>query len=504
MKTICEILDGPFAPWLGEDDWRPWRAFLCALRGEPMSDYEADLFRRCTGRTTLPSKPFREAWVAVGRKGRKSATAAQLAIYAGAYSTWKRAPGETLRVVVIALSKDQARLTLDYAAAILDSRPGLARLVVARDSETIRLSTGVEIACFPNSFRLVRGPTIVCAILDEVAVWWNNELAANPDREVLRALKPAMITQPDSLLIGLSSPYAKRGLLFEKHRDHYGRDDSGVLVWQADTATMNPQVNRAEIEQAYRDDPLSAAAEYGAQFRSDLETYVSAEVIRNCVDVGVYERLPIPRTRYFAFVDPAGGSGTDAMTIAISHREKGGMVVLDCLREVRPPFDPISVVGEFVQVCQSYKIGKVFGDRFAGEWCRQPFRDAGAAYEISQQSKVDLYTNFLPLLNAQRVRLLDHQRLIGQLASLERTTTRGTGRAVIDHPRGAHDDCSNAVAGAVGLAKRPAYDSSLNWVETDEQAAASHTAEAFQRERYMQHIRRFGGYYNVSPWVRGW
>jgi hypothetical protein len=57
---------------------------------------------------------------------------------------------------------------------------------------------------------LVRGPTIVCAILDEVAIWWNHELAANPDKEILRALKPAMITQPGSLLIGLSSPYAKK------------------------------------------------------------------------------------------------------------------------------------------------------------------------------------------------------------------------------------------------------------------------------------------------------
>jgi hypothetical protein len=493
MKSIREILDGPFAPWLGGDDWRPWSAFLCALRGEPMSDYEADLFRRCTGRTTLPSKPFREAWVCVGRKGRKSATAAQLAVYAAVYGTWKRAPGETLRVVVIALSKDQAALVTDYAAAILASRPGLARLVTARDSESIKLSTGVEIACFPNSFRLVRGPTIVCAILDEVAIWWNNELAANPDREVLRALKPAMITQPDSLLIGLSSPFAKRGLLYEKHRDHYGRDDSSVLVWQADTTTMNPQVDRAEIEQAYRDDPLSAAAEFGASFRSDLETYVSAEVIRDCVDDGVYERLPVDHTRYFSFCDPASGSGTDSMTLAIAHRQKedSNTIVLDAVREWRPPFNPSDVIGEATALLQSYKCAKTHGDRFGGEWCRQQFRDAGVAYEVSDKAKNDLYTNFLPLLNSGRVRLLDHQRLIGQLASLERTTTRGTGRAVVDHPRGAHDDVANATAGVIGLAKRGAYLSDLSWVsDTPDEVAA----REFQQARFNHHVMYYGGY----------
>jgi hypothetical protein len=190
--------------------------------------------------------------------------------------------------------------------------PALARLVVSRDSETIRLSNGVEIALFPNSYRLIRGPTICCAILDEVAVWWNNELAANPDREILRALKPAMITQPDSLLIGLSSPYATRGLLYEKWRDHFGRDDSNVLVWQAPTEVMNPQVDRQEIEQAYRDDPLSAAAEFGAEFRNDLQSFVDREALEACVKPDCRERAPIGGTRYYAFLDCAGGSGTDS------------------------------------------------------------------------------------------------------------------------------------------------------------------------------------------------
>src|SRR5260370_35001163 len=121
VKPIREILDGPFAEWLGDDDWRPWHSFLCALRGEPMSKYEAKLYRQCAGRTKPPSKPFREGWVVVGRKGRKSATAGALPVYAAVYGKWKRAAGETLRVMVIALSKDQAKLVLDYSAAILQS-----------------------------------------------------------------------------------------------------------------------------------------------------------------------------------------------------------------------------------------------------------------------------------------------------------------------------------------------------------------------------------------------
>jgi hypothetical protein len=393
---------------------------------------------------------FREAWVAVGRKGRKSATAAVLAVYAAVYGQWKRAAGETLRVMVIALSKDQARLVLDYAAAILESRPGLARLIAAKDAETIRLRNGVEIACFANSYRLVRGPTCVCAILDEVAVWWSDQLSANPDREILRALKPAMITQPGALLVGMSSPYAKKGLLYEKHRDHFGRDDSKVLIWQADTATMNPHVDRKEIEAAYREDPFSAAAEFGAQFRDDLQTYVVPEAIEVCVEQGCYERSPTSGLIYFGFVDPAGGSGQDAMTLAVCHLD-GDVVVLDCLRERKPPFNPADVAAEFIGTLQSYGIRVVHGDRFAGEWCRQPFRDAGVLYKLAERDKSALYRDALPYLNSRKVVLLDSRSLVAQLCALERSTGP-TGRDRIDHPRGAHDDLCNAACGAICLA----------------------------------------------------
>jgi hypothetical protein len=73
------------------------------------------------------------------------------------------------------------------------------------------------------------------------------------------------------------------------------------------------------------------------------------------------------------------------------------------------------------------------------------------------------------MINSGRIRLLDHQRLIGQLCSLERRTSRG-GRDSIDHPPDAHDDVANSVCGPlVGLsaAARDADYASLKWVTGD-------------------------------------
>jgi hypothetical protein len=44
-----------------------------------------------------------------------------------------------------------------------------------------------------------------------------------------------MLTIPDAMLICASSPYARRGPLWESFRRYWGVDDAGVLVWRAPT-----------------------------------------------------------------------------------------------------------------------------------------------------------------------------------------------------------------------------------------------------------------------------
>jgi hypothetical protein len=86
---------------------------------------------------------------------------------------------------------------------------------------------------------------------------------------------------------------------------------------------MNPSVPQSFLDQAYEDDPIAAAAEYGAQFRSDVEAFIAREIVEQCMESGVHERPYQRGVTYTAFVDCAGGSGTDSFTLAIGHREKG-------------------------------------------------------------------------------------------------------------------------------------------------------------------------------------
>jgi hypothetical protein len=57
---------------------------------------------------------------------------------------------------------------------------------------------------------------------------------------------------------------------------------------------MNPTVPQAVIDQAYADDAISAASEFGAEWKSDLENFVDQELVTACVDAGVHEIAPAP------------------------------------------------------------------------------------------------------------------------------------------------------------------------------------------------------------------
>ena len=94
-------------------------------------------------------------------------------------------------------------------------------------------------------------------------------------------------------------------------------------------------------------DAASAAAEYLAEFRSDIEGFVTVEVVDAAMCFGRHELPRISGLHYRAFVDPSGGSA-DSMTLAIAH-EESGKSVLDAVREVKSPVQPRSGRGRVLR-----------------------------------------------------------------------------------------------------------------------------------------------------------
>ena len=315
------------------------------------------------------------------------------------------------------------------------------------------------------SFRRLRGPTYIAVIADEAAFWYSDEFSSNAGVEILNAVRPGLATTSGPLVIA-SSPYAKRGVLWETHRRHYGPDgDPLVLVAQGASRDFNPSLPQSVVDRALERDRAAASAEYLAEFRSDIESFVSFEVVQACIGDHV-EMAPLDLL-YSGFVDPSGGSA-DLFTLAIAHKD-GERTVVDAIREVRPPFSPEAVVDEFAALLKSYRITRVVGDRYAGEWPREQFRKRDIGYECSEKPKSDLFRDLLPLLNSGGMVLPKSDRLVSQLCGLERRTSRA-GKDAITHPDGQHDDVANAVAGVASLCGS-SFDASYRWAGWEEECA---------------------------------
>jgi hypothetical protein len=426
--------------------WQTWLIALKAAFALPLTAKERELFHVIAGERGLPKHRVRDLWCVVGRRGGKSRMAAALAIYLALFQKHRLSPGERGMCLVIAGTTEQARVVFEYIKGFLEASPALQREVVSLKRQEIELRNGIVIAVHSNSFRSVRGRTLVACVLDEVS-FWRDETTATPDVETYRAILPALATT-NGMLIGISTPYRKLGLLHQKHRDHFGVDGDDVLVVQGASKTFHPVLDDTVVAAQRAADPTAALAEWDAEFRADIGAYLEDDVLDAAVEHGrPLELQPVAGVVYQAFTD-ANAGGADSYTIAIGHRE-GDTCVVDVVRG-RSGKDPKAVTEEFAQLCTDYRVHTVVGDNFARDWVQGAWREAGKEYRKSPKPKGELYLECLPTWTRGLVQIPDHARLIRELRLLERRTHR-SGKDTVDHPRAGHDDHANVVCGLLNL-----------------------------------------------------
>jgi hypothetical protein len=442
-----------FGPFFSGDSWDTWRSVLKAAFAEKLSPSELQTFRSVADRDP-PAHRVKELACVVGRGGGKDSTASAIAAYIAMSFDPKAAklrPGELAYVLCLAVDRDQAGIVWRYIKAFFEEVPTLKAMVRPKGigTDNIELKNRVVIQVVTNSYRSVRGRSILAAVFDEVS-FWRDERAANPDSEVHAAITPGLARVPGSMLILISSAHRRAGLLYDRWKSFFGKASDDVLVVRGTTTQFNPTFDQGVIEKALALDPQRYGAEYNSNWRDDLATFVSRDLLDAAVERGVVVRPPILDGTYSAFCDPSGGMA-DAFTACIAHKEENGRVIIDCLYERRPPFNPSEVIEDIGRLLKTYRLSEVTGDRYAAQFVVEAYRKCGIQYVRSRLDRSEIYLGFLPLIAAGRVLLIDHPRAISQFAGLERRSFP-SGKDKVDHPLNGHDDLSNAIAGAGVLA----------------------------------------------------
>jgi hypothetical protein len=472
---------------LGDGEtWQTWRIVLRAAFALPLTDAEHRVFATIAGDRGLPKQRVRELWAVAGRRSGKTRIAAAISVYIATIVQHKLAPGEVGYVLLLAASRSQASIAFSYVCGFLEASPILRQQVESMTADEVRLKGNVVIGVHAGSYRTIRGRSLLAVVGDETSFWRDID-SAQPDVEIYRACMPALAASK-GLWVGISTGYRRLGLLYQKWRDHYGQDGDDVLVVQGASSTFNPSLDLGMIERAKAADPEAAESEWCGGFRADISAFLDDPTVEAAVDYSRPVELP-PQSGLFykAFTDASGGRH-DHYTVAIAHKDRtSGQFVIDVVRGVAPPFDPMQATKEFAALLREYRVSSVVGDNFAQEWVQAAWSSCNMRYVRAEQPKSVIYLETLPLWSRGLVSIPDHKRLLRELRLLERHTHR-SGRDTVDHGKNGSDDYSNAVCGVLRkMSNHLGYDLFNGCVDWDEPI---NLPWGYTRERYEAELAR--------------
>jgi hypothetical protein len=429
------------------------------IDGRPLPDVIEPYRRRIFDRAFAPdpSRPsgFVYNLILTGR-GKKNWKTADL-IFACLYALMADSPGGN-QCYLVANDSGQAADDLELAKKLIRVNPILESWVTVRKNRVERRD-GEGFA------EVLPGQDVVGSHGKTFRFLGVDEIHGQRTWDLLEALAPDP-SRPDcqTWITSYASLFHRPGVpLFDLcATGRAGTDPTMYFDWHAADYCTDPGVAHLSPEQ--RANPSMASWDnphYLAQQQRRLPAHkyrrlhlnlpgvpegsaFAPEPVMDAVDRGVTLRAPERGESHVAFVDMSGGSSDDAV-LAVGHRDAGDRFVLDRLLDqgARPPFDPRLAVERFVQVLREYGVTAVSGDKFAGETFVADFARHGVTYHVSALSKSQIYEAFEPLLNGQRVGLLDHPTLEQQLMGL---VWRG---GKIDHSSGEHDDYANAACGVI-------------------------------------------------------
>ena len=291
--TILEVMDHVFAQWFAGESWTAWRVFLAAFFALPMTDAELAIYQSHTGRITAPTIPFREAWVGAGRRSGKSIVAALVSLYLSLFRDWTPhlGPGEQATAMCVSPDRRQSRVIGRFQRGLVRSSPMIEAMVTGATKDGFEFSNRTICETQTADPSTLRGYVAHLIVNDEIA-FLPQEASAEPDTEILVAERPCLASLPGSLLLSISSPYARRGSLYQAFQDHFAKDGDPVLFWKGTSLEMNPTLDAAIIAAAYELDAASAASEWGGEFRSDCERLFTEAMLDAITDFDLPDVVP--------------------------------------------------------------------------------------------------------------------------------------------------------------------------------------------------------------------
>jgi hypothetical protein len=290
---------------------------------------------------------YRTLLLIVGRTGGKSFFEA----FIDAYELYRfikledphsffKMPDTPLHHLIAACSLDQTKQLFSYVKSIildcseinkyLDGEPSTEKISIFTP-EDMRLARESQllVKTLPSKSSSSRSYRSYIVNLDEFAHFISNDGNFSDDA-IYNAIEPTVkmirtIGQTNNFNFGkiilTTSPLGKSGKTYKMHNDFIAGKDPDLVVFRMSTWDFNPNFKRIDFDDRYRDDPIKADMEYGANFAEAIDSFFPADKIELAINP---ERKCAVRgdTNYRYVVTIDLSKTRDRTVIAVGHLEK--------------------------------------------------------------------------------------------------------------------------------------------------------------------------------------
>lgn len=444
-------------------------SFHRTMYGLPLTPEQAAIAVEAVGRKEIEPRVYRSAFLCAGRRsGKSTRIAANVVVFEACINKHPIPPGERAAVILVAPTIRQAANTFKIIERKIQRSPTLKRLIVSVRSSPnesiIELSNQIDIVVIPANAKHVRGWNIVAAVLEEACFFRDSDTGAYNLEEIVNAIKPGMLTVPDSKMVLVSSPWAQVGYAWSLVRDRDKNPD--VLIWRAPSWVMNPTLDRAELERERQRNEQYWRREYAAEWVSSASVLLDSVLVERCVARGISE---FPHKREFVHclaLDPS--SRGDDFAMCCSHAE-GDVIVIDYVKAWRAPgrgryIDYNVVIPHILDTMRRYDIPKAWSDQVSAAALSAAITKAGFQFEQTTTFGTKAAPKFQTLrqkIVSGELVIPDDPELVEQLKNLEEILAEG-GRSTVEARTGKDDKavcCALAVyAAATQTEVRPWVD----------------------------------------------
>ncbi len=408
----------------------------------PMSQW----WRKTIGRAYFFNKP--EIVARVGRRGGKSTSLCRVAVYEAVYAKHRDSASERGYFAIISAERGQAQERLLTCARILEVL-GIDHKPTKDMIDLKGINRGIRV--FTASVSGVVSFTCIGALCDEEAHWKDKDADRNPAPEVLKNLRPTMLTNAKTArLWHLSAPYS----VFDEHYAAFerGTDPRFQTCFYAPTWVANPSETEESTRTREPDEQTWQCQYKAIPLPSEENTFFPADHIDSACKQGMPPLL-IESVCRVAGGDFAFRRNSSALVVG-----KTGQTVADRMQvfgvmsdrewiPVESSLRPGDVITEAIEIAERARCDSLCCDLHYIETVREHLEESKLGLtEYPSHDTAIAYVRVRVLLAQGRLDLSKaSQKLITQL---KQTTARPTANGLeIKNPeiRGAHGDLVSAL-----------------------------------------------------------